>query len=115
MRKRVGFRRHRATFYAHNGNVDQYGQPTYNNDSDWDVFFADWPCEFVSTVGGEILRGRMVTEKSTHALFGNFIAVEGLDNEMRAVVNGNKYGITSVSDPEGIRTEMRVEMRLEKS
>lgn len=114
MRKRVGFRRHRATFQVHNGTLDDYGQPTYNNPSDWDVFFADWPCEFVSTVGGEILRGRMVTVKSTHALFGNYIAVEGLNNEMRAVVAGRNYGITSVSDPEGIRTEMRVEMRLEK-
>ncbi len=114
MRKRVGFRRHRATFQSHNGNVDQYGQPTYNTPSDWDTFFADWPCEFISTVGGEILRGRMVTEKSTHACFGNFSAVEGLNTEMRAVVNGTNYGITSVSDPEGIRTEMRVELRLEK-
>ena len=114
MRKRIGFRRHRATFYRHNGTVDQYGQPSYNTPSDWDVFIADWPCEFVSTVGGEILRGRMVTEKSTHACFGNFIAVEGLDTEMRAVINGKNYGITSVSDPEGIRMEMRVELRLEK-
>ncbi len=114
MRKRIGFRRHRATFLRHNGTVDQYGQPTYNTLSDWDTFFADWPCEFVSTVGGEILRGRMVTEKSTHACFGNFSAVEGIDVEMRAVIDGKNYGITSVSDPEGIRTEMRVELRLEK-
>ena len=114
MRKRVGFRRHRATFQRHNGTLDDYGQPTYNTPSDWDVFFADWPCEFISTVGGEILRGRMVTEKSTHAMFGNFIAVEGIDVEMRVVVNGKNYGITSISDPEGIRMEMRVEMRLEK-
>lgn len=114
MRKRVGWRRHRATFQVHNGTVDQYGQPTYNTPSDWDTFFADWPCEFISTVGGEILRGRMVTEKSTHACFGNFPAVEGLNTEMRAIINGANYGITSVSDPEGIRTEMRVELRLEK-
>jgi len=71
-------------------------------------------CEFISTVGGEILRGRMVTEKSTHALFGNFAAIEGANVEMRAVINGDNYGITSVSDPEGIRSEMRVELRLEK-
>lgn len=113
MRKRIGFRRHRATFQAHNGTVDQYGQPTYDTPSDWDTFFPDWPCELVSTVGGEILRGRMVTEKSTHVLFGNFIAVDGLDVKMRAVILGKNYGITSVSDPEGIRTEMRVELRLE--
>lgn len=114
MRKRIGFRRHRATFYQHNGTVDDYGQPTYDTASDWVVFFADWPCEFISTVGGEILRGRMVTEKSTHALFGNFAAIEGANVEMRAVINGDNYGITSVSDPEGIRSEMRVELRLEK-
>ena len=56
----------------------------------------------------------MVTEKSTHACFGNFPAVEGLTVKMRAVINGSNYGITSVSDPEGIRTEMRVELSLEK-
>ena len=114
MRKRVGFRRHQATFKSHDGTVDSYGQPTYNTESDWDVFFSGWPCEFISTVGGEILRGRMVTEKSTHACFGNFRAVEGLNTKMRVEINGNNYGITSVSDPEGVRTEMRVEMRLEK-
>ena len=114
MRKRVGFRRYRASFYQHDGTVDTYGQRTYNTESDWTAYFEGWPCEFVSTVGGEVLRGRMVTEKSTHALFGNFAAVEGIDVEMRVVINGVNYGITSVSDPDGTRTEMRVEMRMEK-
>ena len=113
MRKRVGFRRHRADFYDHNGTLDSYGQPTYNTVSDWDTYFAGWPMEFVSTVGGEVLRGRMVTAKSTHAMFGNFSAVESINTKMRVVVNGANYGITSVSDPEGTRTEMRVELRLE--
>ena len=114
MRKRVGFLRHRASFLRHNGTLDSHGQPTYNTPSDWEVFFEDWPCEFVSTVGGEILRGRQVTAKSTHAMFGNYIAVEGIDAKMKVEKDGLTYGITSFSDPEGIRTEMRVELRLEK-
>ena len=114
MRKRVGFRRHLVDIKVHDGTVDTYGQPTYNNPNDWDDFFTGWPCEFVSTVGGEILRGRMVTEKSTHAAFGNFSAIEDITTEMRVLYNGDYYGITSVGDPEGIRSEMRVEMRKEK-
>jgi len=113
MRKRIGFRRHSIDIMVHNGTVDSYGQKTYNNPSDWDVFFSGWPCEFISTVGGEILRGRMVTEKSTHAAFGNFAAVEGITTKMRVVHNGHNYGITSVGDPDGTRSEMRVELRKE--
>ena len=113
MRNRVGHRRHRATFDSHNGNADTYGQPTYDNDADYTTFVANWPCEFVSTVGGEMLRGRMVTAKSTHALFGNFAAVEGIDVKMRVTINGELYGITSANDPTGDRMEMRVELRKE--
>ena len=113
MRNRVGHRRHRATFESHNGTVDNYGQPTYDNPTDWDLFMADWPCEKVSTVGGEMLRGRMVTAKSTHALFGNFRALEGVNVKMRVRINGELYGITSAGDPSGDRMEMRVELRKE--
>lgn len=114
MRKRVGYRRHRASFLSHNGSRDQNGQLTTKDPLQWDTVISGWPCEFVSTVGGEILRGLMVTEKSTHAMFGNFTLVENIDAEMIVVVNGKRYGITSISDHEGTRSEMRVELRLEK-
>jgi hypothetical protein len=54
----------------------------------------------------------MVTDKSTHAIFGNFLVVENIDKEMQVELRGDRYGITSISDPEGVRGEQRVELRL---
>ena len=110
-RRRVGTRTHVAEVRRHNGNRDDYGQPTYSVPSDYSVLISDWPCEFMSTVGGEIVRGMMMTEKSTHVLFGNFAAVEDVNEKDLIVVNGDRYGINSIFDPDGLRMEMRVEVR----
>lgn len=114
MRKRIGFRRHRATFQRYDGSRDSYGQLDTKNDANWDNHAINWPCEYVSTVGGEILRGIMVTEKSTHVLYGNFAFVEDITTEDRVLVNGVKHGINAVLDPDGTRMEMRIELRKEK-
>lgn len=110
-RRRVGIRTYTAEFRRHNGNRDSYGQPTYSTESDYTSLISDWPCEFMSVVGGEVVRGKMITEKSTHVLFGNFAAVEGVNEKDLVVVDGNRYGINSVFDPDGLRMEMRVEIR----
>ena len=60
IRKRIGMRRYAATFWKHNGTTDSYGQKSYQNESDWDqVGSSYWPCEFITTVGNEVVRGRM--------------------------------------------------------
>lgn len=110
-RRRVGTRTYIAEIRRHNGTRDDYGQPTYSTPSDYTTLISDWPCEFMSTVGGEIVRGKMITEKSTHVLFGNFAAVEGVNEKDIVVVNGERYGINSIFDQDGLRMEMRVEVR----
>ena len=115
IRKRIGFRRHLATFYRHNGSVDAYGQPTYSDDSQWTVLSQGWPCELTTTVGGEVLRSRMVTEKTTHVAFGEFYGTDDITVEDRCVIGGVKYGITNISDPDGINMEVRVELRSENN
>lgn len=111
MRKRAGKRIHRATFKRFDGTVDSVGQEMRHVPENWDDVSVSWPCEFVTTVGGEILRGRMVTEKSTHVLFGQFSAVESVDVQDTCVINSQEYGINYIGDPDGLRMEMRVELR----
>lgn len=111
IRKRIGFRRHIATFHRHDGSVDAYGQPTYNDDSTWSVLTQGWPCELTTTVGGEVLRGRMVNEMTTNVAFGEFYGTGDITVEDRCVIAGVKYGITCVADPDGINMEVRIELR----
>ena len=110
-RKRIGMRRWNAVFWRHDGTLDDYGQPTYDIDNDWAVTGGTWPLELVSTVGGEVLRGRQVNEKTTHVAFGEFFGTSGIVVTDRCVINGNRYGITNMSDSDGLQTERRVELR----
>lgn len=111
MRKRVGHRRWLATFKRFDGTRDSLGQEMKHVPGNWDVVFQDWPCEFISTVGGQMLRGRMVTEKSTHVLYGHYSAVKDILDTDSCFIDGEEYGITSMFDPEGVMLEMRVELR----
>ena len=110
-RKRIGHRRWTAQVTRHDGTVDDYGQPTYSVDDDWDVVIAAWPCELVTTVGGEVLRGRMVNTKTTHVAFGEFFGVSGVTTKDRITINGVKYGVVAVIDADGLQTECRIELR----
>ena len=110
-RKRVGQRRHFATFYTHDGTVDSYGSPTYSVADDWDVSVTGWPCELITTVGGEVVRGRMVNEKTTHVAFGEFYGVSGVTVKDRCIIGGIKYGISAVIDPDGLQREIRIELK----
>lgn len=111
MRRRIGQRRWNAEFSSHNGNVDEYGQLTYSNDSDWSITVSSWPCELVTTVGGEVLRGRMTNEKTTNVAYGDWYAVQHVTTKSRVVINGVSYGITAMIDTEGLQREMRIELR----
>lgn len=110
-RKRIGMRRWTATFYRHDGTIDSYGQPTYHVDADWDVLSLSWPCELITTVGSEVIRGRMVNEKTTHVAFGEFYGADGVTVQDRCVINGVNYGIIAVIDADGMQTEKRLELR----
>ena len=101
MRKRVGNRRHLATFSQHNGSTDTAGQPTYANAADWTTVLGEWPCELLQTSGGEVLRGRQVTAQTTHVFFGDFMGSEA-EPTYRIIVSGRNYSIVSVLDPDGL-------------
>lgn len=111
IRKRIGMRRWTASFTRHDGSIDSYGQPTYKNDSDWDVVTQAWPCELITTVGGEIVRGRMTHEKTTHVAYGEFFGTGSLTTKDRCVIDGKNYGISAIIDSDGLQMERRIELR----
>ena len=109
-RKRSGHRRHGATFQKRADGVDEHGHPEHR----WEFVVGPWYTEMVSTRGGEVVRGRQTTAQSTHVLFGEWSpALEVLDTDMRCVVNGEVFGIASVLDADGLRQEIRVELKRE--
>jgi len=57
----------------------------------------------------------MVNEKTTHVAFGEFFGIGEVTVKDRCVISGVKYGITCVSDPDGIQMEVRVELRGENN
>jgi len=111
-RYRVGKRRDSAVFEKHNGNVDDYGMPTYTIDVDWDRVVS-WPCEFLSAKGGEFLRGRQVSAEASHVLYGDFSAVRDVTQDMRIKVRGLTLGIIDVSDLFGDMREMVIDAKRE--
>lgn len=115
IRKRIGMRRWKATFYDHNGNVDAYGQPTYQDDNDWAVSQSGWPCELITTVGGEVIRGRMTNAKTTHVAYGEFFGCQNATTKSRVVIDGVKYGIECIIDADGLQMERRIELRGENN
>jgi len=110
-RKRIGQRRWTAVFTRHDGTVDALNRPTYETDGDWDVVGNTWPCEVVTTVGGEVLRGRMVNEKTTHVAFGEFYGAADITVRDRCTIDGKKYGIVAIIDTDGLQSERRIELR----
>lgn len=114
IRKRVGMRRWIANFYEHNGNVDSYGQPTYKTGSDWEASVLNWPCELITTVGGEVIRGRMTNSKTTHVAYGEFAGAKDVTTKARCVIDGVNYGVTCVIDADGLQMERRIELRGEQ-
>lgn len=112
-RKRMGKRRHTAQVQEHNGTVDGTGNPTYGTPGDWDTVIAAWPCELLTTAGGETVRGKQVTAQTTHVLFGEYFGASGVSANMRIIVNGQTMSLVSAYDPNGDQSEMRVEAKIE--
>ena len=107
------FRRWTADFEQHDGTTDTEGIPTYDTAGDWDTVLSGWPCQLLSTQGGETLRGSQVTSETTDVLIGDYGGAESLTTDMRCVVNGKTYEIVSVRDIIGTRHEMRIELKRE--
>jgi hypothetical protein len=112
-RQRIGNRRHVASFSRHNGNQDQTGAPTYGVDSDWSSIIADWPCEMLTTGGGELLRGRQVTSSTTHVLIGDYYGADHVLATDRVLINGLTLEVVLAIDPDGDNVEMRIECKRE--
>ena len=113
-RKRYGARRHNAKFSKHNADADQHGQPLYSEPLDWATTISAWPCELVTTRGGEVLRGRQVTERTTHVLFGEYFGAATATVDQRVEIAGQTYAITAAYDADGLSQEMRVELRQQR-
>lgn len=118
-KRRIGNRRHVAKVTRHNGNTDSHGNPTYEISADWTILISAWPCEMLSTGGGEVIRGRQVAAETSHVLFGEYSGGRKIDPDCRVEVfdpaAGKQvvYGVVSSYDVEGDRREMRVELRRE--
>lgn len=114
-RHRIGNRRHRADIYQHDGSVDGFGQPDKHEAGSWTEYIADWPCEIITASGGESIRGRQVSETTTHVFFGEYFGATGITSKMKIIVDSQTYAINSVYDPAGDSREMRVEGKIEDS
>lgn len=108
-----GLRRHRAKIEQHDGTVDAHGTPTYGTAGDWDTVVLSWPCELLTTSGGEKLRGRQTSAETTHVFFGDYAAASSVTADMRVICNSRTFGIVSAYDANGDGREMRIEARIE--
>ena len=114
MRYRIGSRNHVALFEQHNGNLDEAGQPTYETEADWIPIGFRWPCEMVATSGGEVVRGRQVTDRTTYVLFGEYFGSENVDATCRVSVGGQVLYVAAVYDQTGWQMERRIELKQER-
>lgn len=114
-RGKIGNRRHRADIKQHNGKKDDHGHgaPSYTTPGDWDTVHAAWPCEILTTSGGESLRGKQVAAQTTHVFFGEYHGASSTTADMELEVDGVRYAVVWAGDWEGDRREMRVETRRE--
>jgi len=115
VRRRSGQRRYVATFYEHNGTIDESGHPTYSVDTDWLAVVVNWPVEVLGTGGGETVRGLQVTAETTHLLYGEYHGGDGIKATQRCVIDGEqRYNVVSELDPDGFKMERRVELKREE-
>ena len=116
-RMQTGNRDRLARFTRHNGKTHpDSGLPTYDVESDWEDVLTRYPCEKLTARGGEVLRGRQVTDQTVCVLWGDYWAPhrKKVDVDCRCEVDGVRYGVNAVYDQDGERFEMRVELKLEK-
>jgi hypothetical protein len=104
---------YQARIERHNGNQDDLGSPTYTNALDWDAIITGWPCELLTTAGGESIRGRTVTANTTHVFTGDFWSTEAADigPDCRVMIRGKTYSIVKVWQPDGLNSQMFIEAK----
>ncbi len=112
-RQRIGSRRHVASAKQHNQTQDEHGNPTYSTDDDWSTIVEGWPCELLTTRGGEVIRGRQVSESTTHVLFGEYFGGKDITADMVVTVDAVDYAVVTGFDPDGDKREFRVEVKRE--
>ena len=100
-------------FKQHDGTLSSEGIPTYEVDDDWTTVITAWPCEHLSSAGGEVIRGSQVNAVTTDVLLGEYYGGSDVTTDMRAVINGVTYEVVSVRDLLGKRKELRIELKKE--
>ena len=104
---------YQASIQRHNGNQDALGASTYDNPADWDAIVSGWPCELLTTAGGESLRGRTVTASTTHVFTGDYWSTEAADvgPDCRVIIRGKTYSILKVWQPDGLNSQQFIEAK----
>lgn len=115
MRRHTGKRRHVARVEKHDGPgmYDEHGTPTFTDDGDWQVVIPDWYCELKAVRGGEVIRGRQVSDTTTHVMFGNYYPADKITPDMRVRIGNSIYNVVAAYDLDGDSREMRVETKSE--
>ena len=109
-RQRVGYRNHRATFMSPVKTLDSIGQEQVT----WATSVESWPCEVLTTVSGEVIRGRQTRTNTTKVLYGNYSAVKSVTTDMQCIISGVTYNVNSVMEQGGNQFEMRIELKESK-
>lgn len=65
----------------------------------------------LTTISGEVIRGRQTRTNTTKVLFGNYSAVKNVDTTMQCVISGKVYNVNSVMEQGGNQFEMRIELK----
>ena len=111
----TGQRFYIADVERHNGKTDSTGNPTYRNDSDWEVIVSYWPCAIITKAEFETSRGRQVTSDASHLFVGDrWQIVRGnIDSTCRIRAHGNLYDIVGIHGLSGNSVEAEIETRQE--
>ena len=99
-----------ATFNSPVKVLDSMGQEEVT----WTAAVSNWPCEMLTVVSGEVIRGRQTRTNTTKVLYGNYSGVRTVDTEMQCVISGKVYGVNSVMEQGGNQFEMRIELKESK-
>lgn len=109
-------RRYVASFYVHNGNRNQTGNPTYDDLEDWYQVAYDYYCEKINSSGGETVRGRQVTDQTSFVLVGDYWGARaiGVSAPMQVEIEGIRGNVISAEDIDGQQLEMMIQVEIER-
>ena len=101
----AGRKRHRITIQQATSTPDAAGQPIRA----WTTFLADYPVALDQVSGGEVVRGRQVSQETQVVFTGRYYA--GVSSQMRVVYGSRTLGIVRAVDTYGDRRELRIECK----